>query len=190
MEDLSIPTELLAEADNMFSTGFNLTVPEKAELSRNKGYTRWTEVVQIDAAYREEKVTEAGNTHMVYALKTKVLPAGDTVNGGKTYMVWHRINYKAADEGNHEDGQFKMSAGSTRRLKAFFLSFGVTLTKENSNELLTGSFPFKEAEAVSPLIGKKFQVGMLDNDDPQKRWPKVTGENQQDIEAYTAVSDE
>lgn len=195
MEDLGIPKSLMDDAESMFQTGFQLTVPPDAEAKRNKGYARWPELFTVEKAYREVKETEGGATHVVFAVKGQIMPVGDTKNGGRSFTAWNRCNYaamaaveNALKSGNQEaidaakdDGQYKMSRGAVKKLKQIAVVAGVDLTQTDlTGPLLQALFPLKDVEEnVSSLDGQTFKVSMLDN--ANRQWQE---KNQQEIDAW------
>ncbi len=182
MEDLSIPIELMKEAEDMLSTKYNLKVPPGAEAARKNGYAQWPEVVQIDSAYREE-VEKNGNTHMVFAIKSSVLPSEGTVNAGRNHPMFNRINYAALSSGG-DDGQRKMSLGSVHRLKQIAVAAGIDIEATGlTGDILSTLFPVQgtaeDMSEASPLVGKRFVISMRDN--AGRKWKD---ENQQDTVAF------
>ena len=96
MEDLGIPQSLMEDAAKMFSGGdFQMKVPPVAEAKRKDGRARWAEVFIVGQGYREVLESKAGDEHVVFSVKGQVVPAGDTLNGGKTHVARMRCNYKA-----------------------------------------------------------------------------------------------
>ncbi len=184
MEDLGIPKELLDEAAEMFGGGFQLTVPPDAEKRRKKGYARWTEIVTVQKAYREAKLTEAGDTHMIYAVQCQIMPAGETKNGGRSHTAFNRVNYDAIEAGDKENGQYKMSRGAVGKLRGVALAAGIDISTTGlTGEILTALFPLKDVEDhTSPLAEKVFKVSFTDNEN--KKWQ---GNNKQTIDAWAPV---
>lgn len=195
MENLSIPKELLDEAGEALTQGFNLKVPPASEEARKNGYARFSETVVVEDAYRET-VEKNGNTQTVFALKTRVLPSDGTINAGRMFNVWNRINYKeAADpDPDNKNGQKKMSMKAIRVLKSLIIASGVDLAETGgmSGDLLAAYFPVKDSFDVdggevqrSPFIEKKYLISISDNANSQ--W---NGENNQEAESFQLVADD
>ncbi len=190
MEDLGIPKELLDEAAEMFGGGgFQLVVPPDAEKRRKKGYARWTEIVTVQKAYREAKLTDAGDTHMIYAVQCQIMPAGETKNGGRSHTAFNRVNYEAISAGDKEDGQYKMSRGTVGKLRAIAVGAAEIdiSTTGLTGEILTALFPLKDVEDhTSPLVNRVLKVSFTDNEN-KKYPPGPDAKNQQTIDAWAAV---
>ncbi len=184
--DLGIPEELLAEAADMFTPteGFQLTVPEASLARRNSGYARWPEVVTIQGATREVKVSQAGDTHMIYVIKVQVMPAGATKNGGRMFWSRLRVNYAAIAAGDKDNGQYKMSKGAVSKLRMLAMVAGIDMSKTNlTGEILTALFPLKDVEEhPSALVTRVAKVSFSDNEGNQ-----FAGNNQQEIDAWVLV---
>jgi hypothetical protein len=187
MENLSIPQELLDEAGDILSGGFNLKVPKEAEARRTKGFARFTEKVVVEDAYRET-VEKNGNTQTVFALKTKVLPREGGINTGRMFNVWNRINYLALADADPDNvnGQKKMSMGAIRRLKSLVIATGISLENGLNGDLLATLFPAKDSFEVdggdvvkSPLVEKKYLVSINDNANST-----YNGENNQEANSF------
>jgi len=188
MEDLTIPKELMAEAEDMLNQSFNLKVPPGAEAQRKNGYAQWSEVIVIEDAHHEV-VEKNGNVHTVFSLKSKVLPAGDTVNGGRSHTVFNRINYPALAAGG-DDGQRKMSLGSVHRLKQIAVAAGLDIEETGlTGDILSTLFPLQgtatDMSGGSPIIAKRFVISVRDNANR-----KYNNENQQDTVAFAAAGDD
>lgn len=193
MEDLTIPQELVAEAEELLSNNFNLKVPPAAEAARKNGYAQWSEVVVIEDAYREV-VEKNGNTQTVFGMRTKVLPAGDTVNGGKSYGIFNRINYpilrKVEELTEPETKQKDMSMGAINRLKGIAVAAGLDIEAAGlSNDILSMLFPLQgtaeDMDGEKPLVGKRFMISVQDNSNRQ-----YMGNNQQNVKAFADAGED
>ena len=191
-----------------------LALWERSEAKRKDGRARWPEVFSVQHAYREVKESKAGDTHVIYAVKGQVVPAGETKNGGKVFTAWMRCNYKAMHnvvaaekalsmaqangdgaailaaqkvvDDAKDDGQYKMSKGSTKKIGMIAVLAGADLSKTDlTGPLLQSLFPLKDVEEnISPLDGKTYKVSFLDNSNS-----KFNKKNQQEIEAWAKVKD-
>lgn len=188
MEDLTIPKELMTEAEDMLNSSYNLRVPPAAEAARKNGYAQWSEVIVIEDAYHEV-AEKNGNVHTIFALKSRVLPAGNTVNGGRSHTVFNRINYAALAAGS-EEGQRKMSLGSVHRLKQIAVAAGLDIeTTGLTGDILSTLFPLQgtadDMGGNKPLVSRRFVVSIRDNANK-----KYNNENQQDTVAFAAGADD
>ena len=143
---------------------------------------------------------------MIFAVKTQIMPAGETKNGGRSHTVFSRVNYaanqavvdakaavaaapldvaaKARLDEAEENGQYKMSKGAAQKLKQIAVAGGIDIkTTGMTNEILVALFPLKDVEEhVSPLDGRVFKVSFTDN--ANKKW---NDNNNQQIDAWAAV---
>jgi len=185
LDKYKLPQELAREAENLMSSGYHLNVPTEANNNRKRGRARWTEYVQVEDAFCEEKPSKAGDTHVIFTLVTKVLAGAlDNINVGSPYRLSMRVNFESLPL-DASNGQRKMSMGSIRKLKQVLTAVGYSFDEgQDLTPMLAEVFPEQgsanHTDGGSPLVGLHLAFGLMDNDDPVKMF---NGKNAQEVES-------
>lgn len=180
--DLSIPAEVLAEAEASTKGGFNLDVPPHAADQRKNGWTRWDEYATVESAYRENKVNKDGEDITSYNLKFKILPFNDSINGTRKYTDFSALNYSLLKDdkkvaASRMDGQRKMNNRTIMKLKQLSAVAGLDLSAGLTGDILDLLFPAigssEDMSGGSVLLGQVITVHV--NDGPDKSGTYRTG---------------
>ena len=162
-EYLGVPKSVLDSAEAAAKAGFNLQTPPSAEKKRDRssGITRFSELVVIEAAHREDKQGKAGQSRVQYVVKVKVKPFGEeNINVGRKVNEFMLVNHGWI-HGNEEhlgrgDGQKEMTMSnmSLAKLKSLLVSTGFDMSQGLTVEMIESLFPEKDSGNLSGLLGK------------------------------------
>ena len=162
---LGVPANVLAAADKAIKAGFNLQTPPTAEKKRDRssGLTRFSELVVIEGATREEKTGKLGQSRIQYVLKVKVKPFGEeNVNVGRKVTEFILVNHGWI-HGNEEflgsqdpDKETTMNNMSLTKINSLLVSGGFDMKQGFSADMIMKLFPVKDSGDKSGLLGKQF----------------------------------
>lgn len=166
---LRVSPKVMKEVDDSQSP--LLKVPEDAGVKGIAGtddatYT-WPEFVQISKStveWDQKKTDEKGEPYVMVFQPTFIIPADSpipTVNAGRQFTQWYRVNLQALDSGNAADGQYKMSIMSIGRLKAMLRAIGYQNEDIDNRDL--AEFFRGTQEQPAEVIGAKFFIRMKDS---------------------------
>lgn len=139
----------------------------------------WPEFVQIvksDVVWDMKKLDATGEPYVLVFQPTFAVQADSpipTVNVGRQFTKFYRVNQAAIDAGNAADGQYKMSIMSMGRLKALLRAVGYSNEDIDARDLV--SFFKGSAEQPAEVIGAKVFIRMKDylgkdqDDNPQRQ---------------------
>jgi hypothetical protein len=192
VEDYSVSPELLKQAEEATKPQWNLKIPEAAV--KKGAFSRWTEAIVVEDAYRQNVEGKNGEQRVGFALKTKVLPYNESCNIGRKFNPFLSVNFGVITgqggtlgEGK-EETEKNLSFWNLTKIKQIAASAGLDITAGITQETLNALFPdmgddteFKpEMNGRSTLVGMTFIAGISDKENRDKT--KNNGENYQNLD--------
>jgi len=164
----TVTQEMLQEMDRQING--RLTAPASARKKTQTNYKtkqteehiRWNESAQVVSVECASTISGAGDEHDVYKVEFGITATrGSGMHVGTKVFLTARVNPKALDAGDKEDGQFKMSRGSLVRLLQLVRASGFPVKGGLSSAQMAAYYP---ANGQSPLVGKEVLIEIHQNE--------------------------